>query len=265
MHERQRWQSILKRLSGGHLATIAELARETGASAATLRRDIAKLDAQGLARKLHGGAEGLTLAEPRPLATRSFEQSHNLNLARKRAIANAAAALCHDGEQIIINGGTTTFEMVYPLRSRHMQILTNSFPIAESLIKHSRNRILLPGGEVYREQNIILSPYHEDAIQHHYASTMFMSALAIAPVGLMEGDPLLIRAERKLIDRAEKLVVLADSSKFRVRGGLVLCPLQRIHTLITDEDADETALAMLAEAGIAVIIAKIANEESSAA
>ena len=263
MHERQRWQIILRRLAGGQLAGVGELAAETGASEATIRRDIAKLDAQNLARRVHGGVQGVQ--EQRTLATRSFEHSRPINLERKRAIAAAAVALCADGEQIIINGGTTTFEMVFPLQQRQLQILTNSFPIAESLIRHSRNRIVLPGGEVYREQGIILSPYDDDAIQHHYASKMFMGAQAIAPVGLMEGDPLLIRAERKLIDRAEQLIVLVDSSKFRVRGGLILCPLSRIHTLVTDDGIEPHARLMLEQAGVTLIVAAAQEENSSAA
>jgi len=68
------------------------------------------------------------------LATRAFDVSQTLNIERKRAIARAAAELCSDGESIIINAGTTTFQMVDPLRHRRLQILTNSFAIAEALI-----------------------------------------------------------------------------------------------------------------------------------
>ena len=57
---------------------------------------------------------------------------------------------------------------------------------------------------------------------------MFMSAISIGPLGVIEGDPLIARAETKLLKRAEKLVVLADGSKFESRGSLVVCPLSRI-------------------------------------
>ena len=82
---------------------------------------------------------------------------------------------------------------------------------------------------------------------------MFMSALSIGPLGVVEGDPLIARAETKLLKRAEKLVVLADCSKFITRGSLVVCPLSRIHTLITDRAAPAAALAMLREAGVQII------------
>jgi DeoR family transcriptional regulator, ulaG and ulaABCDEF operon transcriptional repressor len=132
-------------------------------------------------------------------------------------------------------------------------VLTNSYPLAELLIHDSKCRVALPGGEVYREQKLIVSPFEEDAIQHYLASCMFMSALAVGPLGVVEGDPLIARAETKLLKRAEKLVVLADSSKFITRGSLVVCPLSRIHTLITDRAAPPSALAMLRDAGVQIV------------
>ena len=116
-----------------------------------------------------------------------------------------------------------------------MQVFTNSFPIAEHLLKHSKNTIMLPGGAIYREQNIILSPFDNDVTRNFYARRMFMGAQGIGPLGLMEADPLLIQAEQKLIGQADELVVLVDSSKFDNRSSLVLCPLDRIDTLITDD------------------------------
>jgi DeoR family ulaG and ulaABCDEF operon transcriptional repressor len=81
---------------------------------------------------------------------------------------------------------------------------------------------------------------------------MFMSAISIGPLGVIEGDPLIARAETKLLKRADKLVVLADSSKFVSRGSLVVCPLSRIDILITDNAAPAAALDMLREAGVQV-------------
>jgi DeoR family ulaG and ulaABCDEF operon transcriptional repressor len=191
--------------------------------------------------------------------------SRTLNVAAKRAIARTAVALCSEGDAIIINGGTTTFEMGEFLRERRLKVLTNSYPLAETLIHHSNCRVALPGGEVYREQKLIVSPFEEDAIQHYSASRMFMSAISIGPLGVIEGDPLIARAETKLLKRAEKLVVLADSSKFTPRGSLVVCPLSRISTLITDAQAPKEALDMLRDAGVEVMIATDAPVEVAAA
>jgi DeoR family ulaG and ulaABCDEF operon transcriptional repressor len=260
VHERERWQVIKALLKERSLVRIADACRATGASEASVRRDFARLAEQGLATRVHGGLEaipgaaGAAAGDVLSLATRAFDVSQTLNVAAKRAIAKAAVALCADGDTIIVNGGTTTYQMGEFLRERRLKVLTNSYPLAEVLIHNSKCRVALPGGEVYREQGMIVSPFDEDAIQHYSATRMFMSAVSIGPLGVIEGDPLLARAESKLLKRADKLVVLADSSKFISRGSLVVCPLSRIHTLITDVAAPAAALDMLRESGVHIIV-----------
>ncbi len=267
MHERERWQIITGLLQSQGLVEVTAACAATQASPATIRRDFVALAQQGVARRVHGGLE---LMQPAftgeagvpHLATRSFSASQTHNSAEKRAIARRAVELCSDGETIIINGGTTTYEMAAFLRNRRLKILTNSYPLAEQLIRDSQCRVALPGGEVYREQRLIVSPFDDDAIQHYSASRMFMSAVSIGPLGVLEGDPLIARAESKLLKRAEKLVVLADGSKFAPRGSLVVCPLSRIDLLITDPSAPEQALEALRAAGVRIEICPLLlNEE----
>jgi DeoR family transcriptional regulator, ulaG and ulaABCDEF operon transcriptional repressor len=270
VHERERWQVIKALLRERSLVRIGDACRATGASEATVRRDFASLAEQGVAIRVHGGLEALpdtanARGDVPSLATRSFDVSQTLNIDAKRAIAKSAVALCTDGETIIINGGTTTYQMGEYLRERRLKVLTNSYPLAEILIHHSKCRVALPGGEVYREQGMIVSPFEEDAIQHYSATRMFMSAISIGPLGVIEGDPLLARAESKLLKRADKLIVLADSSKFVSRGSLVVCPLSRIHTLVTDSGAPSSALDMLRDNGVQVVVVEADAEANAAA
>ena len=226
---------ILSAVQEKPVVTVQELVELTDSSEATIRRDIAALHVQKRLRRVRGGAEAINPPQFIGLAGRPFSVNETLNAAQKRAIAREAVELCKDGEPIIINGGTTTFQMVHFLASRRMPIFTNSFPIAEHLLKHSKNTVMLSGGTIYREQNIILSPFDNDVTRNFYARRMFMGAQGLGPLGLMEGDPLLIQAEQKLIDQADELVVLVDSSKFRQRSSLILCGLARITTVITDD------------------------------
>ncbi len=266
MHERERRQIILHRLAERGLVTVRELTEAMDASEATVRRDIVRLAELGLLRKVHGGAESLDEGPAHhPLAGQPFQVSRTMNVEKKRAIARQAVELCREGESIIINGGSTTYMMTEFLIDRRLQILTNSFAIAEQLLARSQNRIILPGGEIYREQNIILSPFGNDITQNHYAAKMFMGAQALGPMGVMEVDPLLIQAEQKLINQAEKLVVMVDSTKFRQRAGLILCPLERVQLVITDDDAPDSAVQMLEAAGVEVIVVPLERAASSAA
>jgi DeoR family ulaG and ulaABCDEF operon transcriptional repressor len=82
---------------------------------------------------------------------------------------------------------------------------------------------------------------------------MFMSVYGLSLLGLMEADPLLIQAEKRLISQAEELIVLADSSKFSKRAGLILCGLNRVSTVITDTDASDSAVQLLEQSGVRVV------------
>jgi DeoR family ulaG and ulaABCDEF operon transcriptional repressor len=255
MHEKERHRIILSAVQDRPVVTVVDLCSLTGASEATIRRDIATLHMQKRLRRVRGGAEAISPPAFVGLAGRPFAVNQTIRIREKQAIARAAVALCEEGESIIINGGTTTFQMVHPLATRRLQVFTNSFPIAEHLLKHSKNTLMVPGGVIYREQNIILSPFENDVTRNFYARRMFMGAQGLGPLGLMEADPLLIQAEQKLIGQAEELVVLVDSSKFAQRSSLVLCPLERIATVITDEGIPDRAAAMLAAADVRLIVA----------
>jgi DeoR family ulaG and ulaABCDEF operon transcriptional repressor len=261
MHEKERHRLIVAAIQEKPVVTVQELVELTSSSEATIRRDIAALHLQKRLRRVRGGAEALTPPQFIGLAGRPFSVNETLNAAQKRAIARAAVALCDDGESIIINGGTTTFQMVHFLASRRMTVFTNSFPIAEHLLKHSKNTVMLSGGTIYREQNIVLSPFDNDVTRNFYARRMFMGAQGVSQLGVMEGDPLIIQAEQKLIDQADELVLLVDSSKFARRSSLILCPLERVSTVITDDEAPEEAVTMLRDAGVRVEVVNMKADE----
>jgi DeoR family transcriptional regulator, ulaG and ulaABCDEF operon transcriptional repressor len=259
MRERQRAEVVRNLLATRGFLSIADVMAATGVSAASARRDAGRLADAGYAERVYGGLQAREGAFSREMAqarleTRSFDVSRTINIAAKRAIARRAVQMCVDGDVIVINGGTTTFQMSEFLRDTRLNILTNSYPLAEFLIHETQNRVALPGGEVYRDQKLIVAPFDDDAIQHYSARIMFMSAISIGPLGVIEGDPLIAGAETKLLRRAEKLVVLADASKFAQRGSLVVCPLTRVHSLITDRSAPPEALAMLHAAGVQTIV-----------
>ena len=269
MRERQRAEVVRNLLAERGFLSIADIMAATGVSAASARRDAGRLADAGYAERLHGGVQAVGDAFSKPmaqtLATRSFDASRTINIEAKRAIARRAVEMCAPGDVVIVNGGTTTFQMSEFLRGTRLKILTNSYPLAEFLIHETQNRVALPGGEVYRDQKLIVAPFDDDAIQHYSARLMFMSAISIGPLGVIEGDALIARAETKLLKRADKLVVLADSSKFVARGSLVVCPLSRVHALITDSHAPPEGLAMLTEAGVRTIVVEAEAHSTEAA
>jgi DeoR family transcriptional regulator, ulaG and ulaABCDEF operon transcriptional repressor len=90
-----------------------------------------------------------------------------------------------------------------------------------------------------------------------------MSCYSISQMGIIEGDPLIARAEAKLLSRAEQLIVIADYSKFEPRGSMVVCQLSRVHTLITDENAPQHILDQIRSKGVNVVVVPIENQNKS--
>jgi DeoR family ulaG and ulaABCDEF operon transcriptional repressor len=260
MHERERHRIILSAVQERPVATVQDLVELTSASEATIRRDIAALHVLGRLRRVRGGAEALHPAQVGSLAAKPFRVAESENIAKKRAIAREAVRLCEEGDAIIINGGTTTFQMVHFMAAHRLQVMTNSFAIAEHLVKHSKNSVTVPGGAIYREQSLILSPFDNDTIRNFYARRMFIGAQGVGPLGIMEADALIIQSEQKLMHQADELVVMVDSSKFRRRSSLILCPLDRVTTIITDDGIPEESVRMIEDAGVTLVIASAASQ-----
>lgn len=256
MHERERHRIILSAIQEKPVVTVQDIAELTEASEATIRRDIAALHVQGKLRRVRGGAEAVHPPQQGNLAARPFRVSESVNIDKKRAIARAAVELCEEGDSIIINGGTTTFQMVHFMSARRLQVMTNSFAIAEHLVKHSKCTVSVPGGAIYRDQSLILSPFENDAIRNFYARRMFIGAQGISSHGVMEPDALVIQSEQRLMRQADELIVMVDSSKFNRRSSMILCPLENVSTIITDDGVSEEAVAMLENAGVKVLTVK---------
>jgi DeoR family ulaG and ulaABCDEF operon transcriptional repressor len=255
MVNHNRRKRLLKLLAEHQTVTVQQLIGWLDASPATVRRDINWLADRKLLARTRGGARDLEQkSRAHSLSSETFDNNIQCYASCKRAIARHAASMCSDEETIIINGGTTTFMMAEFLAKKHLKILTNSFLMAERLLVSSENEIIVPGGTIYREQNVILSPFDNDITQHHYASKMFMSAYGVSLLGLMEADPVLIQAEKRLISQTEELIVLADSSKFVRKAALILCGLDRVSTVITDAGVSDSTIQMLEHYGISVIV-----------
>ncbi|SMF06876.1 transcriptional regulator, DeoR family [Alteromonadaceae bacterium Bs31] len=258
MLEKQRHQLIVDLVEKARFASVNHLSAELNTSEATIRRDINKLYELNKLKKIRGGAESVSNdsgIKQRALSASTFASNHGMHGDKKRRIAEKAVSICNDGEPIIVNGGTTTFMMGEFLIKRNLSVLTNSFKLAHYIAEHGDNQITLPGGEIYRDQGIVLSSFEQDTIQYYHSNKMFMGTQGITELGVTESDPLLIRAEQKMRKQAEQLIVMADSSKIGRRGNFILCPAEQVDILITDDEADEKVLQELRDHGVEVLIA----------
>jgi DeoR family ulaG and ulaABCDEF operon transcriptional repressor len=252
--ERERHRIILNLVEDRSVVSVTELVELLVASEATIRRDIAAMADRGELRRVRGGAEALRPRHQAHLGAAHFAAEERVAFAEKRAIARAAVTMLEDGDSVVINGGTTTYRLVDFLGELKLDILTNSFPLASDLMQNGRHRITLPGGTIYPQQNIVLSPFGHDTTKHFWGRILFTGCHGLNSFGMMETDPLIVQAQTKLLECAERLVILADSRKLRQRSSMVVAPLARISAVITDSGAASEDLDMLRAAGIETIV-----------
>ncbi|WP_447931550.1 DeoR/GlpR family DNA-binding transcription regulator [Sphingopyxis fribergensis] len=261
MHAAEREKMILDSLGESGFVSFRDLESRVAASPATIRRDLDRLEEAGVITRVRGGAKRVgtasraTAAPEEGLSGIPFHENIGRNRSAKEAIGRAAAQLCIPGEGVMIDGGSTTLQMCPHLDGLALQVLTNSLHIVSALLPQATTRILVPSGQVFREQNIVLSAAGDDGMPRFHAPKLFMGAASMGPAGLMQADVILVAAERRLIERADEIIVLVDSSKFSGPSGNVVCSLDEIDVVVTDSAIEPRHVAMMEAAGIRVIIA----------
>jgi DeoR family transcriptional regulator, ulaG and ulaABCDEF operon transcriptional repressor len=261
MHANERENLILSLLAPKGFVSFRDLEAKLDGSPATIRRDLERMAQEGKLVRVRGGAkasgsqEANALSPGFHLAGVPFHENIGLNRQAKEAIGRAAAALCQPGEGVMIDGGSTTLQMCPHLAGLGLSVLTNSLHIVSALINQPGTRVLVPSGAVFPEQNIILSVFGEDGMPKFHAPKLFMGAASIGPAGIMQADPVLVASERRLIERAEEIILLVDASKFDAPSGNVVCELGEVNVVITDSRIDPGMHKALEAAGVKVLLA----------
>jgi DeoR/GlpR family transcriptional regulator of sugar metabolism len=250
-HERRSRMLDVIRIRG--FAALDELVREIGVSESTVRRDLDALEQQGAVRRTHGGvlyaAGGIRISE--------FDDRQPANWPAKRAIAAVVADRIHDGETVLLDGGTTTYEVARLLVGRSLQVVTNSLPVANLFASQSRSDLVLLGGYVSPRSGVCLGPYANELLGRLHVTTTVLSAAGIAEDGLYNAHLLLAETEQAMLRAAGRVIVVADSSKFGTRSLTLVASLDRISLVVSDCGLShawrETITAAGAELAIAVL------------
>jgi DeoR/GlpR family transcriptional regulator of sugar metabolism len=255
----QRRQAVLRRLAAHGEVGFAELAEEFGVSEMTIRRDLETLEADGVARRIRGGAISVVSRsyEP-PLAMRATTQS-----AAKTAIGATAAGLVNEGDTVIIDVGTTTLELAKALHGRRgLTVVTASLPIAVELGNDPDIRVLVTGGQVRSGELSLTGGIAEDVFGTLNCDLAFIGVAGICAVpGLTEYNHDDARVKRAAIGAARRSVVLADASKLGRVAFATVAPLSAIDAVVTDAPAADVSVGELAAAGAEVVEAKVTETE----
>jgi DeoR family transcriptional regulator of aga operon len=251
---RSRRQQILQRLIEQGTVQVSELVEQFGVSAVTIRTDLGQIESQGLATRTHGGATLVRL----PPQEQDIHEKDALNLSLKESIGMRAAQLVQPGENIIIDSGSTTMTLARHLRAhREVTVMTNGLNIAWELANAPGVNVLLTGG-LLRKQSLSLQGSQAEASLTSYSfDTLFLGVDGLdLQFGLTTHDEGEARLNHRMVERARRIVVLTDASKFGRVSLHRIARLDQIHTIITDTGLDDATREGLQRQGIEVITAE---------
>lgn len=250
----ERYVEILELLKGRTILRTQDIIEHLGVSRETVRRDLKRLEEQGLVRRVYGGVTSVrrALDEP-PYATRESSQADE-----KRAIGMAAAELVSDGEVVILDGGTTVMEVARQLhRVANLTVLTNSLRAAYELTPNPSISVYVLGGRV-RQGDVSTSGYlAESGLRDFHVDKAIIGAGGVSPdEGVTDYYEPEARLRRLMTERASQVIVVADHTKMGAVAFVNCCDAKSIDVCVTSWRADEQIVRELRGKGVEVIVAQ---------
>jgi DeoR/GlpR family transcriptional regulator of sugar metabolism len=252
---RERRDQIREILATRDYVSLRDLADRFGLSDMSVRRDLAALEDQGLLERVRGGA----IPSPASREGSRFDPGVPLRTEQKRRIGAAAAGLLESSCVAFVDGGTTTVEVASAIPSglrRMITLVTHSQRVLECASRWESSRLIALGGFYVPEHRIFAGPQTLTAINDLRADLAFVGCDGLsADDGLTTIDQLAGEVVGAMVERARKVVVVADSSKLGLRGFSPVAPTTSISVVVTDDGADQQQIDALRGRGVTVILA----------
>ena len=244
-----RKQLICEKLAAEGQVLSKDLSAWFEVSEDTIRRDLRELAAEGHLQRVHGGAL------PSSSATATFSERKSLKMNAKQRVARKGVELISSGQVVIIDGGTTTSELITRLPADLcITVVTHSPSIALGLVDHPTIEVILIGGRLYKHSIVAVGATAIESIGNIHADLFFMGVTGIHPeAGLMTGDYEEACIKRAFSGRAAETVVLASPEKINTASPFVIGSLSLINTLVVEEGTDEAWIRAVEEQGVSVV------------
>jgi DeoR/GlpR family transcriptional regulator of sugar metabolism len=262
MLARQRQARIVDEVRRRGGVRVSDLTNLLDVSDMTVRRDLEELDRRGLLHKVHGGAVPVSNSAEEP----GFEAKSVRERVEKDALAVAAAALVAPGQALAVSAGTTTRALAATLATiPQITVVTNSVRVAEAFATTSGpagQTVVLTGG-VRTPSDALVGPLADATIRSLHVDVLFLGVHGMDPVAGLT-TPNLAEAEtnRAFLSHAQKVIVVADHTKWRTVGLCTFGPLSAADVLVTDDRLDEDARAVLADTVGELIVAPLSGSGS---
>jgi DeoR family transcriptional regulator, aga operon transcriptional repressor len=251
MRQADRFSHIVEQLSANGSVSVGELVDDLDVSPATVRRDLMLLEEQRLLARTHGGAVAHGVLYELPLRYRGARRQEE-----KARIAREAASRVPDGAAIGLTGGTTTTEVARVLSDRQrLTVVTNSLSIASELAVRPNLKLVVTGGVARPESYELVGPLAESALA---ALNLDVVLLGVDGIAVGEGftthHEVEAHTNRALIERARRVIVVADSSKIGRIAFARICAVHEVDELISDDGADPAEVDAIQTAGVEVTL-----------
>ena len=247
----ERRTKLLELIRQRGFAALPDLANLLEVSESTVRRDLDSLEKAGNAQRTHGG---VFYTGPSP-KLEHFDQRQKTQWDKKKQIGLEAARLIEDGDTILLDGGSTTYELARLLVGRPLQVVTNSLPVASLFLTSPAADLVLIGGYVHTRSGVSLGPYANQMLAELNVRRAVLSVAGINAQGFYNSNLLLVGTEQAMMKAADEVIVVADSTKFGRSSLAHLCPLADVDVVIVDSDIQEPWPTRIQEAGVSLILA----------
>jgi len=234
-----RRSAILQLLRSDSSVNVTELSKQFGVSEVTIRKDLRILKERKLLVRVHGGAILGTAAtsEPAP-EERHLSFKKMVNMREKEAIGRAAARYIKNGDTILVDSGTTALEVVKNLQHfEDLTIITNSISAMAEALKYKRFNVILLGGTVREASMSMVGPLAESNLKLFYCDKLFLGVDSFSvETGLSTPSVEEASTNQVMITRAREVIAVFDSSKVNKRALAFIADVDKINTIVTDNN-----------------------------
>jgi DeoR/GlpR family transcriptional regulator of sugar metabolism len=233
----ERRNLILEKLQEEKKVVVSDLSQIFSVSEETIRRDLEKLDQEGLAVKSYGGAvlnESTVIDMP-------FNVRKKSNVSGKQKIAELAAALIHDGDHVILDASSTAVFIAKAIKEKeHLTVITNSIEIIIELSDVSDWNIICSGGSLKEGYLALVGPKTEETIGSFNAEKVFFSCKGLdIEKGITDGNEMFSSVKKVMVNGAQEVILAVDSTKFDRIAFSKCCDIEKITMILTDKCPSE--------------------------
>lgn len=247
----ERKQQILSKLAINGKVIVSELAKDFGVTEETIRRDLEKLDRDGLASKTHGGA----VSKQSSALDLPYNVRESVNVEQKLRIAKKCAELISDGERIMVDSSSTALYVIKQLKDRRdLTIITNSVKILLELQDKPDWTVLSTGGSLKKGALALYGSSAEKMINSYHVDTAICSCKGMdLSLGIMDSNENDSLIKRAMLSSAERRIIATDSEKFDKKSFVKVCDVKEADVIVTDTQPSEKWVSALDDNGIELV------------